>query len=494
MSRVDLHTIAVGPRRWSGGLGHVRAASERGDRVAVACDFRTPYWPGRAQYDGHVLRHRVVIYERASRAVVGVLDDLRFPVHEIAWRPDGGAVALACGEYDGGYAFEGELVLWDLSSGAVSRPMQEDRCLVRVRWTSSDCGVVLARPPTDEDGDLDALFAGTFGAPAGIDAVPCVPAAAGFDGPRARVDRTWLDLDPPQPPSQVWDIAFVEGRIVAATETGLVAYDLDLNETDAWLHGARCVQLLRAGTRTLVHVLLDNGRGGELRALEARETTLLRRFERPCLLSMDARGRILARDAASGQDLLLDASGRALWTGRLGHFDCFNHALRVDDGPTLLFLRGTPPSSHQQKWVCTVDEQGVVTPLFTWDDGPAHRMDPSAAWVGPTELVAGYRLHHPHPGKGERRVEHRAFPSGVVTWSVRWPHAPIAIAPLGDAVLVATQDGRVAALDRRTGALRGEIRLAANGPLAPLCLAVDGELVVVGTNDGRVASLRATPA
>lgn len=489
MSRLEFHPLAVGPRHWSGGLGAVRALAEHGDRVAVATTFPTPYWPGRAHFDGHTLRHRVIVYERVSRAIVGILDDLRFPVHEIAWRPDGGALALACGEYDGGDAFEGELVLWDLQSGAIRRPMRDNRTLLRVRWTSMNQGVVLARPPTDEDGDPDDVYAGTFGPRAGIAATPCTPAAAGFDRPVAGLDRSWLDADPPLPPNRVWDVAFVDGRIVAATETGLVLYDGDLNETGVWFAGTRCVQLLRAGSRTFVHVL---GQPGAVHAMEDRGTRLLRELDRPYLLSADTCGRILARNTASGEDLLLAPDGREVWAGYLGHFDCFNHALRADDGPKLLFLCGNPPKSHREKWVCAVGDQGGLNRLFAWDEGPAHRMDPCAAWVGPTELVAGYRLHHPHPGKGDRFVEHRAFPSGALTWSVRWPYAPIAIAPLGDAVLIATQDGRLAALDRRTGALCGETRLTANGPVAPLCLAVDGDRVAVGTNDGRVLLLRVT--
>lgn len=279
----------------------------------------------------------------------------------------------------------------------------------------------------------------------------------------------------------------MDGRIVAATETGVVLHDGDLNETDVWFAGIRCVQLLRAGSRTFVRVL---GQPGAVHAMEDRGTRLLRELDRPYLLSADTWGRILARNTASGQDLLLAPDGREVWAGYLGHFDCFNHALRADDGPKLLFLCGNPPKSHQKKWVCTVGDDREVTPLFAWDEGPAHRMDPSAAWVGRRELVAGHRLHHPHPGKGERWVETRSFPSGTITWSVRWPYAPIAIASLGDAVLIATQDGRLAALDHRTGALRGEIRLTANGPVAPLCLAVDGDRVAVGTNDGRVLLLR----
>lgn len=162
MRRVEFALIGSTSPHWSAGLGRVRTVSVGEGLVAVSCDYSFPYWPGRAHYDGHGLRHRVIVYDEATRAIRYVLDDLRFPVHEMAWRPDGRALALACGEYDGGWCYEGELVIWEFEPHRALRPMHDCRYLTRVRWADARRVVVLARPPTDEVGESDDLYAGTF--------------------------------------------------------------------------------------------------------------------------------------------------------------------------------------------------------------------------------------------------------------------------------------------------------------------------------------------
>lgn len=499
MRRLEFALVGSTSTHWSAGLGRVRTVSVDEGLVAVSCDYSFPYWPGRAHYDGHALRHRVVVYDEASRAIRHVFDDLRFPVHEMAWRPDGGALALACGEYDGGWFYEGELVIWEFEPNRARRPMRDCRYVTRVRWADARTVVVLARPPNDEVGEPDDLYAGTFADAGAIEAQPCDPRSAGFDGPQAVVDRSWFDRDPPSPPDRVWDVAFTRGgaRLVTCGDRGGAAYTSELHPLGTSLPGVPCVQLLTHGGEVLVHALAGpKGQPiSELHRLVADGTQLLRGFDRVYLFSIDIDGRLLARDTtretSRRADRILDPHGRDAWVGVLGHFDCFNHSLRVDHAPALFFLRGSPPTSHQAKTLCRAMDDGTVDPLFRWDEPPSHRMEPCATAVRGDELVAGYRLYDPHPGKGERWIEHRSLGSGRVSWRVEWPFAPVALAavPAVDAVLVATLDGRLAALDHRTGELLATIQLAVGTAVEPMCLAAEGNRIAVGANDGRVLLL-----
>ena len=142
--------ITKNQTEWSSGLAGAGVIALHGDLAAVSTAFAPLCWTGRAHYDGHRLRHRVIVYDRATRERRACLNLPRYPIHEIAFRDDGEALAIACGAYDGGYAFEGELLVWEWRSGALRRPLGQNREVMRVRWADKTRIAVLLRPPTDE--------------------------------------------------------------------------------------------------------------------------------------------------------------------------------------------------------------------------------------------------------------------------------------------------------------------------------------------------------
>lgn len=60
--------IAFGDHGWSAGLPHAGVVGLHARFAAVAVGFPLLCWPGRAHYDGHRVRQRVVVFERATRA------------------------------------------------------------------------------------------------------------------------------------------------------------------------------------------------------------------------------------------------------------------------------------------------------------------------------------------------------------------------------------------------------------------------------------------
>lgn len=492
---------------WSAGLPGAGAVALHDGLAAVATQFPYLCWAGRAHYDGHRLRHRVVVYDRASRARRAVFDAARYPIHELAFRGDGGALAIACGAYDGGYAFEGELLVWDLATNAIRRPLGVNREVVRVRWIDGSRLAVLVRPENDDDdedassrlhgaelADVDVPLHGGRDPRLSVDA--SAPEAFGFAGGAAPSDAAWSiagGLMPGVRRAAIRDVAYVGDRIAAVDDDRLVClWDLALRRVTR-VRGEGCgAQVLNVAGRVVVAVIERHG--SVLHALEGDELRLLRRFDRSYLFSTDAHGRLLARDTGREKprlDLVLDAVGATLHATDLGHFDVFNHPLRLDGGDGLYFLRGTPASQHQRKVLASIGADGEVHEVMRWDGEGAHHMDPSACLVDDGALVVGYRVHHPHPGKGDRFIARRGR-DGAVEWQVLRPCAPVALAyaPAVGAVLVASLDGSLAAFDVRTGAPRGETQLVVDGLLAPpTCIAVDGAWATIGTLDGRLVTV-----
>src|SRR5688572_29708376 len=158
---VSLET-EVSPHRFAE-VGRPFGAYERvdGTIVALVSSFDVLYWPGRAVYDGHRLRHRISLYASDLRTRIRVFDAATFPIHDVAFHPVRPMLAVATGAYDGGYAFEGELLLWNWDTGDTIRVLSENREVSRVRFTDDGSLVVLLRP-RDEDEFGEAAAFDTF--------------------------------------------------------------------------------------------------------------------------------------------------------------------------------------------------------------------------------------------------------------------------------------------------------------------------------------------
>ena len=87
--------------------------SEDGEIVALCTEFDLLYWPGRAIYEGHRLRYRISLYDGSLENRLGVFDDARYPINDVAFHPSQPILAVGTGSYDGGYMFEGDLWLWN---------------------------------------------------------------------------------------------------------------------------------------------------------------------------------------------------------------------------------------------------------------------------------------------------------------------------------------------------------------------------------------------
>ncbi|MET8166294.1 hypothetical protein ABZT34_18890 [Streptomyces sp. NPDC005329] len=75
----------------------------------------------------------------------------RFPVHALAFHPRLPLLAIGTGRYDGGYFFEGELLLLYLKTGAVTSLIENDfgRQVLGLEWLDERSLRVFMAPPDD---------------------------------------------------------------------------------------------------------------------------------------------------------------------------------------------------------------------------------------------------------------------------------------------------------------------------------------------------------
>jgi len=497
-----------------------------GGLVAIAGSFDPFYWAGRASYHGHRLRYRLCLYDERTRARVGVLDAARFPITAVAFHPTEPIVAVGTGSYDGGYLYEGELLLWNHRSGELRNLLGESREVDGCRFLPDGRLSMLLRPHDDQE--FDAIGgAGAFVAcvidprdpaprttrgkdPRLADLRPVDPRACGFDG-------EGVSPGMPGVPALAasWSLAFEERHRVwdvAWADDDLLMLVLDDCLAEIWsAGGARLgrhegpdqgVQIF-AGQPMLVHAIRRKvpmyGWGpSSLWTVTPDSARELHRFEEPLTLSRAADGSLLGRRTRHGEDPWRDVVAGADGVGRrvldLGGYDTFNHYLRVDGWHSHLYLAGRIGRTHKEKRLMASSPGGESQrQLWPWDQSDVHRMESVACLAGPDQLVAGYRLWDQHPGKGQAFIESRALAGGATKWSipVEAGVTALAIVPERSCVLFALLGGRIGALALASGELLWEEPAAIDGlPTIVSALAVNGDRVAAGTMCGRVILFR----
>ncbi len=516
--------------------------SPDGEKIALASELDSLFWPGRATYDGHRLRHRLSLYSSRLAQRLGVFDAARFPINDVAFHPESPVVAVATGSYDGGWLFEGELYLWNWRTGETVNVLAENREVTRVRFADDGSLRVLLRPRDEEQyapadafdtfvggalsdlrpfsalglqwGEADPRLAGF--APVAPDALELSPGAFNVHDHARHWESLTSGVDL-ELRHRVWDVAWHgEGerrRVLAVHDLcHLEAWSLEGHRTLA-VHGDGFgVQLLQArpggagGEPTFVHVFTrGNPFTGlpDISALHRFDGELLveaLRLERPTLFSIDGAGNLLCRDVRSrGDEPRCDevraADGAVVWSGDLGHYDCFNHYVRVDGGDALYFLRGTPADSHEHKALCavTAPSPASVREVLPWDSADRHLMNGVACLLPDGGLVRAYRVHSSRPGSHACYLEAHELSSGRRRW-----HHPISALVTSMALfaakpwlIYALTDGKVGVMHTETGLDLCETQVVVDGvPTMVMSLAVSGEEIAAGTVDGRVLLLR----
>jgi len=528
------------------GHGKISGAFWSPDRriLAVASVFRLlTEPPARAAYGGHRLRYRVSLYRPPSRRPIAVFDDARLPINDVTFHPTKTVVAIGAGTYDGGYMFKGQLVLWDWTLA----PAQSIRAIPEVkRLRFVDCGDdidAIVRPWDDgaarshlrDPSDafyrisLKQVFAGEWGSRYErivhdqiVDQQPLtgreVENAPDFceqpaKDPVGEIARAF-GLSDFRQRSPIWDVALTGTDEVSVVHDDclLEVFDRQGERKGSFNGRGHGVQIFRA-REPLIHCVytdenadnwwrssnsvlmrLRNGRLDECFSLVGRYT-----------FSVSESGNVLGRCDRSFQahresaaiDVIVSSDLEEIEKYDLGHYDVFNHYIRVDAAPYLFVVQGNPATSHEGKYLCTVTGDGRVQrlwPLLTDIGGKSsHAMECCYCYIsdgqGPGVIVSG-RHHNPSPRASYDGFIYRRQLDGRELWrhATTASAAAIEVVPISGLVVVAFLDGKLAVFNGDSGAVAHWQTFKLDGHVSIIIsLDVDSERVAFGTIDGRCA-------
>lgn len=461
------------------------------------------------------------------------------PLRAAAFHPTEPLLVLGTGSYDGGYFFEGQLVLLDLTSGE-HRYLFADDCRREVRfleWTDAHTLRLLLAPPDDweepaawSEGhrveltrpDWRAVPARSvrhqdmFG--------PRVPAAQ----PQPNPPVGGPDEDRPRP-GEIRSLTLLsDGDILLTADHALLERWSARGErrwsvpADPELGGGR-LAVVADGASAWVETLGPprRDRGEFLRIglsygieLERHATpgpaALVTTSEGPRLVPMPAGygERAWSRFRHGPHAIFRDIPRPPCTCGcpwddeEDCDCDCTCPLCTVggeDEEVWLTVVHAAPTGDPARLAFATAECCRRLFP-WSWEPGEIHFGGPGA-WAGETDLVMATVRYDGHVGVPKQGFVSRRpagkGSSGIPSWTFPVDRTPAAldIDPSTGTVLVALRGGELIALDSTTGMLRARGHVRVRGvPVIPTALTVTGPgRFLLGTSDGRVLACHVKP-
>ncbi|MFC9893599.1 hypothetical protein ACFVMC_07890 [Nocardia sp. NPDC127579] len=520
------------------GMPSTVAVDEERYLVAVGGDLGYLQWSGCGTASRRWSQYRVGIYGAQDFRCQWVIESA-WPVRAMAFHPTQPILAVGTGAYDGGYSFEGELLILDLHSRKSTSVIRWAPEILHVEWASARILRIVTSPPDDfPDGRYDAQ-AHTYVFSAVIERADwsnvadnsvqpdersgqCIDferPAPGVTTGRGVETLTALVGEPWEPRVQVWDVqALSDGRVLACADGTLAESWLpeghlewrvrdkeggrqlavQPGRLDAWVNverGSRWVNNeLITESPLVARVSLEDGKVLDSLRLDSSVALTTREDGWLALRSTDSdRG---------GQLSLIHPTGQAPEMSMpLGRFDSFNHPFQVRHSAQLFFLRGLDDEEpSRDKRVVAVDPTGHdgdsrVRELFPleWDTTRAGHLfgGPGIEVSGPEnrDLVHAGAVHD---GRGllpgNAFVVRRSSLDGTVRWVFTADFPVTALDGDENTVYVAFNSGELVALDTSDGTVRWRHDLQVSGqPAIPLSLTLTSpEWLLIGTVDGRI--------
>ncbi|WP_327072108.1 PQQ-like beta-propeller repeat protein [Kitasatospora purpeofusca] len=356
----------------------------------------------------------------------------RFPVQALAFHPTEPLLAVGTGEYDGGYHFEGELLLLDWETGAARSLIEGDfgRQVLGLTWLDGqDLRVLMA--PYDDYKDRKAHVEGHTAVVRRPDWRTVAPRSL-----------TPVDLAGPRVPAPRPD-----GRDEARTALSALS--------PHWEPRRQVLAVEELPGGGLLAILHEEEDAPERPVPGDREDGLLVRYRTTAYVERLDRLRI-----------------------RRGSRDYVRQSARVRRGP-------------KQDWLAACSPKGSGTqPLFplSWESGQTHFPGPGAE-TGDGDLVyAGTVYDGRGLQPGGSFVVRRAAADGTPRWTFRTDHVATDLDTAADTAYLAYRNGELIALDLHDGTLRWRHQLTIAGtPAIPTALtAAEPGRLLVGTSDGRI--------
>lgn len=483
--------------------------------IAVACSFFTQ-WQGR---EVNMSAGSLLLYHLDTLALMNYIDNLDYPVNDIAFHPKEEVIIIGTGRYDGGLYYEGELLLWEYTIEKIDSILQENREIVTCNFAEDGKKLHFTVSPEDDESDYaEERYVMDFPIDRHISLAELSPVSAivyesdvfikkVLDKPMKAVD---LLAEISERHGKVyknkhliWDILFINAyEIAVATNNGIVEIWHLTNETCQEIivgEKGKCVELFfnQSNNTLLANLWRMDFNVEENSCLFS---ISLADFEvKPVLaceasLSKNLSDYFLVRNIEysdkTKKDFILNSDYEKVFEKRLGHYDLFNHYLRIDQSDLLYFLAGNPPEQHQNKALYSINPVNFeIKEVFSLEQQPNHYNSLNGIIVKDC-LIINARVYTSDRNAYDTQ---ELFCIDLKTGTEKWLRtlssqvSAFGILDKGVSVIMAMAEGGLEIINCQNGETIEMIKRENNQTFSrPLSLSTFGDTIVVGLINGNI--------
>lgn len=479
-----------------------RKVFELGNGIIAVYHSYTGQWAGR---ELEIRKKALTLFSDNGQTTLAHLNHFRYTLNDMAYDGDAKQVLIATGDYDGGCYFEGELLLWDLDTNTTQSIINNKREFVACSFVGDQ--IRFDVNPTDDlfTDDLTIKSYQMKRGNWGIDLADLSPlktvAFSWSDYQNAwKVDTAVLSTllgEVSAITGLIWDMQIIDQQVIAACSDGLITiYDLenDTYERVQISEKGDCVQLFVMDDNKLaINVVFRDFDHNETSfyLFDLKAKTFIEKQQGLFSLSKSRGDFFLARqldhNANENQDLVLDEDLNILHQLTIGHYDLFNHYLRIDEDNHLYALVGNPKDQHQNKEIWRIDPaNGVQTKLIAIEQN-RHLNEPNFLKIGELILVQG-KEYRPRYGA---HVMIAYNEKGMLLWEMITEANAIDLKPLGEYCFLAVYNNGSVKVHRVSD---GKVVLDMLPYLQlkntqAICAATQGKILAIGYDNGMVEVL-----
>ncbi|TXK46795.1 hypothetical protein FVR03_10220 [Pontibacter qinzhouensis] len=485
--------------------------------IAVANSFSTQ-WSGR---NISIWSTSILLYDLDTLELKNFVDNLDYPVNDLSFHPKEKNIALGIGRYDGGAYYEGELLLWNYETNELNSILADNREVIKCSFSPNGDKLSFTLNPTDDldcPDYTDKQYDLDFPILTKIKLDNLSPVLVNdhidnfniedYNNRLSNADRVLTDISNQKKQvyknrNLIWDIVFISKNEIALARNNATVeiWNIDtgtVREIKLFNNGD-CVELFFNSSNNSLLVNLwsrdfQSENTNELFSIDLSNLEFQEVINCSHIISKSKNNYFLARQVDHSEktkkDFILNPSYKVVFEKRIGHYDLFNHYLRIDNSELLYYLVGNPKEQYQNKTLCSINPGTFeIKEVWQLEKQPNHFNDLNGIKINDYIIISG-KVYSSNRNPYDTQ---ELFCIDLVTKKEKWLKTvgsqvcSFAILDNNSTLVLALTNGQIELIESENGKTIEVINRSKNQSFArPLSLATFDNKIAVGLTNGQI--------
>ncbi len=485
--------------------------------IAVANSFSTQ-WSGR---DISIRSNSLLLYDIDTLELISLIDNLNYPINDLSFHPTKKNIALGVGSYDGGAYYEGELLFWNYKNNKLYSMLSDNREVTRCAFNEYGNKLIFTVNPTDDldcPDYTDKEYEFDISAFKQISLESLTPLSStkhldnfnieDYNNRLINSDKVLTNIAKQKNATYInknliWDMVFINKKdlVVARNNATVEIWNI---ETETLVKEiilsdiGDCVELFFNSTNNSLLVNLWSrdftyNNTNRIFSIDLINFKIQEIINCSHTISRSRNNYFLARQIdfseKTKKDFILNQNYQVVFEKRLGHYDLFNHYLRIDNSELLYYLVGNPKEQHQNKILYSINPTTFETKeVWQLEKQPNHYNNLNGILVFDNLILNGKVYSSNKNPYGTQEL----FCIDVTTKTKKWSRTvnsqvcSFGSINNGQNIVLALSNGQIELIESISGKTIEVIKRRNQSFTKPLSLTTINNQIAVGLTNGQI--------